>query len=134
MEKYWVQEDVQIAMASYHTLKDCPQNYLPLGPRTRTSPVPLFSESRQIWIGSALEKGDRDKMRRLPEGLAMTILKVIILNEQSLEQPITLEGYRINPPFVNLPRPAIVQLTNLSERDQLCRKQEDDAIYQTPEI
>ena len=101
MEEYRVQEDIQIAMASYHTLKDCPQNSLPLGPRTRTSLVPLFSESRQIRIGSTLEKGDREKMRRLPEGLAVTILEVIILSEQNLEPPTTLEGYWIDPLLLN---------------------------------
>ena len=108
-------------MASYHTLKDCLQNSLPLGSRTRSSLVPLFSESRQIRIGSTLENGDREKMRCLPEGLAVTILEVIILSEKSLEPPTTLEGYRIDPPLVDLPRPAIVQSTNLSKRDQLGR-------------
>ena len=101
--KYRVQEDIQIAMASYHTLKDCPQNSLPLGPRTRSSLVPLFSESRRIRIGLTLGNGDRGKMRCLPEGLAVTILEVIILSEQNLEPPTALEGYRIDPPLVNFP-------------------------------
>ena len=108
-------------MAIYHALKDSSQNSLSLVARTKSPLVPLFSESRQTRIGSKLRKGDREKMRCLPEGLAVTILEVIILSEQSLEPPTALERYRIDPPLVNFPRSAIIQATNLSKRDQLGR-------------
>ena len=43
-------------------------------------------------------------MRCLPEGLAVTILEVIILSEQSLEPPTALKRYWIDPPLKKFPK------------------------------
>ena len=89
MQEEWIHQDVRIAVSRDHTLEDESKDHLPPGSGSRSTLFPLPPDLSQLGIVDPLIAGKEDGMRRLPQSLSVSILKVQIQGGELVEPPGT---------------------------------------------
>ena len=121
MQKDWIQQNVDVAVAFNHTSEYETEDGFPRRAGSGSPLLPLIAVQRQAWIANPIGSGDRQRVGRLPQGLDVAIFERVIYVQQLLESPNRRERYGRDLHFQSFPRLLAVKCGDLGRGNQPSR-------------